>query len=293
MNNTTRMTNKNNKNIPDDMNTIGKTRKRFYRIGEVAEILGITKEGVRYLEKQGILSSIRDPENRYRLYQRRGIAEAQQIRAYMSAGIRMKDAKDMIFHDEKSVLLEKLESQKTILQAQIRDLQTKLKLLSMHETMIHEADKYTGREIVRHMNGFYYLPVECGKADDVQNMISRAQENLWMSKQPLTLLAKRPINARGETQLGKGIYADEMALPLLNLSVPPEAIYYPGGLYYVRFIETEVGLETAFEDIFEDAAEKHRVTGDMISVVVMAVCHDGERRLLNMVMVPIDEKDQA
>ncbi|MDR1573189.1 MAG: MerR family transcriptional regulator [Clostridiales Family XIII bacterium] len=40
----------------------------LYKIGEIAEILGVTRDTLRYYEKRGIVSPVKDAENDYRYY---------------------------------------------------------------------------------------------------------------------------------------------------------------------------------------------------------------------------------
>ena len=51
-----------------------------YRIGELAYFFGMTKEGVRYLERQGIVCSERDEKNGYRYFSRTEISRFKQIK---------------------------------------------------------------------------------------------------------------------------------------------------------------------------------------------------------------------
>ena len=39
-----------------------------YRIGELADFFGMTKEGIRYLEREGVITSERDAGNGYRYF---------------------------------------------------------------------------------------------------------------------------------------------------------------------------------------------------------------------------------
>ena len=51
-----------------------------YRIGEMAEFFGLTKEAIRYYERKGIVTSIRDERTGYRYYERDEITTLKQIR---------------------------------------------------------------------------------------------------------------------------------------------------------------------------------------------------------------------
>ena len=254
---------------------------KLYRIGEVAEILGMTKEGVRFLERKGILPSFRDEKNGYRYYRRGDIAALQQIRGYMSAGFTLREASDMILRGEESDLLIRLEQQKKVLDAQIEHLREMKNLLSLHETNIHDAVTFNGREIVREMSGIYYLPVEGTRC------ISRSEERLWMSATPYALLGKIPVDQNGHALPSRGICVEEKNLSQIGLSLPKEAVYYPPGKCYVRFMEKKLGEDLEYLDLFEDARSRYTVAGDMVSIVLMTACRKGIRVSINLVRIPI------
>ena len=50
-----------------------------YRTGEMAEFFGMTKEGIRYLERQGLITSRRDEQNRYRYFSRSEITRLKEL----------------------------------------------------------------------------------------------------------------------------------------------------------------------------------------------------------------------
>ena len=66
-----------------------------YRIGEMAEFFGLTKEAIRYYERKGIVTSIRDERTGYRYYERDEITTLKQIRTYESLGFSLDDAQAM------------------------------------------------------------------------------------------------------------------------------------------------------------------------------------------------------
>lgn len=84
-----------------------------YRIGEIAEFFGLTKEGIRFLERKGMITSKRNEKNGYRYYGRQDISLLKHIRSYCSMGFSLDEAYHFLCdipHDEViSRLDEKLE----------------------------------------------------------------------------------------------------------------------------------------------------------------------------------------
>ena len=67
-----------------------------YRIGEMAEFFGLTKEAIRYYERKGIVTSTRDWQTGYRYYERDEITTLKQIRTYESLGFSLDEAQAMV-----------------------------------------------------------------------------------------------------------------------------------------------------------------------------------------------------
>ena len=57
-----------------------------FRIGEVAEILGVTNEAVRHYERMGIVKSQRDPENKYRFFDQYDVERLIEMRFSCALG---------------------------------------------------------------------------------------------------------------------------------------------------------------------------------------------------------------
>lgn len=57
-----------------------------YSVGEVAALFGLTTQGVRYLEKQGLIHSVRKEGSGYRVFSRGEVARLKEIRMMQSLG---------------------------------------------------------------------------------------------------------------------------------------------------------------------------------------------------------------
>lgn len=87
-----------------------------YRIGEVADFFGMTKEGVRYLERQGIIESRRDESNGYRYFPREEITKMKLIRSYQAIGFTLEEAQEMLYHLRQEDVLERMEKKICVLE---------------------------------------------------------------------------------------------------------------------------------------------------------------------------------
>ena len=58
--------------------------KRYFKIGEVADMLGISTDTLRFYEKKGLLASRKDPKNGYRYYEPQEISNLMDCLLYTS-----------------------------------------------------------------------------------------------------------------------------------------------------------------------------------------------------------------
>lgn len=65
------------------------------RIGELATRSGVSTRSLRYYERQGLLASRRDP-NGYRRYQEADVRIVQEIRARLSSGFTLAEARPFV-----------------------------------------------------------------------------------------------------------------------------------------------------------------------------------------------------
>lgn len=75
-----------------------------YSTGELARLLGMTREGVRFMEKQGIVVSQRNERNGYREFDYDQFVKLKRVRSYRSLGFSLEEARFMIDETPKGQL---------------------------------------------------------------------------------------------------------------------------------------------------------------------------------------------
>ena len=84
-----------------------------YRTGDIARLLSMTNEGVRFMEKEGIISSVRDETNGYRYYDYDQFVRLKRARSYRTMGYSLAEAKKMTQNlaenEVEEALMQKLE----------------------------------------------------------------------------------------------------------------------------------------------------------------------------------------
>ena len=75
-----------------------------YKIGELAKIFNITKEGIRYYEKAEILEPVRDEENGYRYYSLFDFQKLAAVKKFQNINFSLEEIKD-VYSSQKEDLL--------------------------------------------------------------------------------------------------------------------------------------------------------------------------------------------
>lgn len=68
----------------------------YYKIGEVSELTNISKEMIRYYEKQGAINPLREEENNYRIYSTMDIFFLMEIVRYQAMHFSVKEITELI-----------------------------------------------------------------------------------------------------------------------------------------------------------------------------------------------------
>lgn len=228
----------------------------IYRIGEVADFFGLTKEGVRYYERKGIIRSQRDENSGYRYFDRKDITRLKQIRAYESLGFSLEDALRV--------------SQESSFDEMQQQLEEKLNELERREFMIAKMKKAlkeqknaalrlkSGIIEVRLIPELAYLrrvPNEAsGNTDEERREIARARqdEKSWISAMPdVTLFARHydcslcPVEGDFGSMIPHA-EAEMLGLPLEYALLLPERLCVCGTVECIDTNHPDVGKLTVW-----------------------------------------------
>lgn len=116
-----------------------------YKIGSVAQFLGLSSEALRYYEKNGILDSQRDDENGYRYYSTWDINYLLDCTYYRAFNFPVSDVKYLIKDASLKELAEHCHAQQMELLRQLNSLRGKLDALCSLEHSLAEVEEKIGR----------------------------------------------------------------------------------------------------------------------------------------------------
>ena len=259
----------------------------LYRIGEVAEILGITKEGVRFLERKGYLHSVRPERNGYRYYSRDELSLMQQIHSYASVGFTLEEAAALVEKAEGEQLGRALQEREGELEQEIAALEKKKRLLQHHQWAIERAFSAQGSRACQ-MPPIYYLPLEGRYAGEDAKELRRVEKK-WMEALPHTMLAKLPLDREGQPIYSKGICVEAAEAASLGLPTPPGTRLLPGGLCYTAYVSKPVGQVEEFHRVYAEAVSQgYKPTGEMLTAVMLSHVWKGQRCTVSMIRIPLE-----
>ena len=95
-----------------------------YTTGEMAQLFGMTKEGIRFMEKKGVIAASEVDENGYRYYDQDQVTQLKRVRSYRALGFSLEESLRMLNSAHRDTL--------------IPDIEEKLQELEKKEQEIHE-----------------------------------------------------------------------------------------------------------------------------------------------------------
>lgn len=233
---------------------------RTFRIGELANILGIPTSKLRYWESAGVFHSARTAENQYREYEAADLMRVSDLMFYRSLGLSLKsisemDGMDLPTHEALCAAQEKaLEEEKALLERRLQRLRRYMNALETIQTLrqvpFMEAQIDTSCIVPFELADAYVL------RQYIENpyLYSRVQDSSDISQE------RRGLTVAPET-IGK--YA--------------EVLWSRNGGRYVAGLMREAvqpGYPNDLSILLQAVQAKYR-TGVVISRFLMRACEDG------------------
>ena len=270
-----------------------------YRIGEVAEFFGMTKEGVRYLERQGVIRSSRDESNGYRYFPRAEITKLKLIRSYQAIGFTLDEAQEIILHPQKDDLIERMDEKIRALEEKEEQIRWMKRMLMEEkaavETFFNRIDRF---EIVE--RPAYMLFPRVGdeasgmSADGRERIVqARQMEKVWIQKMPPVRLGALHCDAQGnriENMYGSAVL--EKHAQALGLPIPESVVRLPQQRCLRGYLESVPGERLDPKRMF-DWIETNGLCacGDAFGIICCSTINkEGMAIRLHEVYIPVCEK---
>lgn len=118
--------------------------RKTYKIGEVANILGVSADTIRYYEKAGIVYSKKDPSNGYRYFTPADIYALLDVLFYRSMDIPVEEVRNIMNSYQHRDVKKLLEQKQEQVQAKIREQQVLLERIPRHHRGLPDHGRKPG-----------------------------------------------------------------------------------------------------------------------------------------------------
>lgn len=157
-----------------------------YKSGQVAKILNISPEAIRYYEKNGIILSSKDEDNGYRSFYFHELAAMKKLRLYKSLGLNIKDSFNLIHENTINgigKILEENEKNSLInINKEKRKIKYSLKLREVISKIPDMLDKY----YIDDCPSMYYIKCQNGRELLKDKLIDKEIKR-WYDKSPIVM----------------------------------------------------------------------------------------------------------
>lgn len=128
-----------------------------YTIGELAKILGVTAETIRYYERKNIIQPIHDENSGYRYYTAWDLHMLIRARCYLGFGFNIEQVKEILQKESIEKIDDLLSKQEEIIQENIIYQMNILKKLKANRSLINDAKKQDHQLTLKMRPGIYRI----------------------------------------------------------------------------------------------------------------------------------------
>ena len=269
-----------------------------YKIGEVAKLLGISSETVRYYEREGVIQSQKiDQGSGYRYYEALDINALMRVRMYRNYGFTLQEAKEMLNFCTLEDIAKRLEDKKRELQAAVdwnkRLLACADRMINIHRSASEMLWKCQIEESPGMYRFWYQIQDQLIGDPEIQKRVQ-----IWTEKMPVVmptpLFAKDDILA-GNKNFALGLCVMEEDADFLCLD--PQA----RGMEYVpsqRCIYTAISAQAGellhcglFQHVLQYMdAHQLELAGDAIGRTVSTLHRSTTQERIHQVWLPFSKK---
>jgi len=201
----------------------------LYKIGDVAQLLGISTEGLRYYEECGIVTPKKREGSSFRYYDAWDIHILVSARSFRSLGFSLKEISDIINSKESMDIPAMLDAKEKELEETILLNQNLLKRNAQIRTMFREYHSMEYQYRIENSPGIYWITTQ----DEYSLITSPAVCSLahqWIIKAPFVftciLLPKEELEKGGD-KFSVGFGIDEKFADYLKIEQNDAVSYFP------------------------------------------------------------------
>jgi DNA-binding transcriptional MerR regulator len=252
-----------------------------YKIGDVARILGISRDLLRYYEKKGVVRPKKDKSNDYRYYEAWDINFLLDCVWYKNFGFSIEQTARMVTNCPYDELLEDLNAKKDEIEATLKHQQMLMRRIDEHTESVGRIVDYLGKceikecpEIVCYLNRYNFI---YDNRPELQALSQR-----WLNYMPFT---KRYFEINKDDLLGDsdnyawGFSLDMEYVRELGVPADPPVVHLPAcrSIHSAFKSSGKNGFTPRHIDYIVEYAEKNKlqICGNARGNLVCSVLENG------------------
>ncbi|MDR2664921.1 MAG: MerR family transcriptional regulator [Oscillospiraceae bacterium] len=267
-----------------------------YKIGEVARILGISPDLIRYYEEKGVVSPTKDPYNNYRYYDTWDINYLIDCLWYKNFGFGIDQVAHMFSECTLDALLEKLGEKSGEIKASIRRQEMLLGRINKYFERLSAMKENIGKcDIRRNAEFVYYINRKNAEYDNRAELQELSRS--WLKYMPFSRrffeMPRRAAQDGGDSyswgfSLGMQ-YAEEF-----GIEVAPPIAHMPPRICVHSFFKSEGKgkFSARHVDFMAEYADKNgrAVSGSAFGNLACSVIEDGKVTGYFEAWMPVDNR---
>ena len=266
-----------------------------YLIGEVAELFGITKGGLRHYEELGILHPGRDEINGYRYYRRDDITDLKIVRGFQLMGFSLEEAYKLSMSSNVNDVLTHLDRHEEKLRQQAERINRAISLVRMRRELLRFTKQKENAWFHALRAPMYRIPVWQEQrriqstADTTRRMLEI--ERSWTAAMSVVSLCDYYYQGPNGLEFEKGSCVTEDMAKALDLTVKDSLVeHYPACDCWCICVRRQPGKEVlaAVEQGLEHlGAMGLRAGQGMLGQVIQSAPGQQEDSVCLMISIPI------
>ena len=266
-----------------------------YSTGELAELTGMSREGIRFMEKRGVIESQRNAANGYREFDNDQLIRLSRTRSYCSLGFSLEEAKEIY----ENISKDRLEA---VFTGKIDELEKKRREIEKMEQALREqqfaAEFITGKRSGFEINNnpeIFFFPRMKNRKDIISADSERKKEDTafthWIQNTPATKMLAYYDPQGAEW---KGIAAYRRDYEKLYLPKPSSLIFFGSSACLHGVIAAEKFKRPDFSEMKKWAADNgYKLTGQFLCLLQLSYLEDnGNVYLVHEIYAPVETLDK-
>lgn len=267
----------------------------LYKIGDIAKMLGLTPEGLRFYEECGIVTPKKITGSSYRYYDTWDLHLLVSARSYRSLGFSLQEIADIINSNQPLDISAMLNAREKELEESLLLSLNLLKRSTQLRTLFQEYQSMDYRYRIENSPGFYFVNIQ-DEYSLKNSLTSLSLSYEWITKIPFVFscifLAKDELEKGGDKfQVGLGI--DEKFAQFLKVKEDDKVNYFPPRRSVYTTLPASSELIFSSANLSEALSYIHthrlKLAGDVFLMVFNIHQEKETRKCAHCVWLPIED----